>query len=174
MYRSDFVVDVTIGGVFAGYDAAGVADDDGMGRHVAVDICVRGNQDVVAYGYLADHGRINSYPNFVSYCWNSFPSSPVFLTDCHPFVYVAITPDYSFGVNRDGVRMADIQTSTDFVDNGDFAAIFVAGDFKHQFVKNFNNGGGGLRSSIPFLPRRHVGIAGSICLKRCHMRDYDG
>ena len=99
--KVNFSVDISLSRILTRNSAARIAQDNGMAGDIAVHICPRGDEDVVADINAPDDGGVYADPHAVSQYWRAFSLATVLLPDRHALVQVAVRSNDSGFVHRD-------------------------------------------------------------------------
>ena len=113
LVKEDRIVDVSqcrTGGLA---DETGVADDDGVVRHIEVDVRTRRNQDIIADLDLADDHGICTDPHVVSDIRGAAAGSAELRTDDYTGGNINIIADHGLRVDNDTPEMRDIKALID-------------------------------------------------------------
>ena len=100
------IVDVP-GGAFVRDDLAGVAEDDGTGWDVEVDVGAGGDQCVIADGYIADDDGVCTDPDPVSQSGSPFVRAPAGSTDGDALADVDVAPQHCERADDDAAKVTD-------------------------------------------------------------------
>lgn len=95
-------------------DLARVPEDYRMRRDIAVYERIGGDHHIITDENSPDDSGIHAYPHSAAYGRAALTWATVLLTDSHALVDIAVVTYRGVRVNRDAVRMADIQALSDF------------------------------------------------------------
>lgn len=90
------------------YDAR-IADNDGVGRDVAIDITVGGNKHIIAHSNTPHHHGTHAYPHTRAYHRAALALSTILLPDGNSLVYVTVCTDDDLAVNGNIEGMTKIK-----------------------------------------------------------------
>lgn len=90
---------------------------------VAVHICTRGNEDVVADRDASNDGGIYASPNAISQNGRAFSPATVLLANRHALVQIAVRTDDGSFVNRDVEGVPEIEPRSDLSSSSNLQAI---------------------------------------------------
>lgn len=86
-----------------------------MRRHIAIYIGIGSNEYIVSdYNFSDDH-RVDANPDLVSDHGRTLSHTTALLTDRDTLVKIAAFPDHCVSVDRDIIRMSQIETGADVV-----------------------------------------------------------
>lgn len=94
-------------------DGAGIADDDGMRRHVTIDKGTRGNQDIISDSDLPDHGGIDTDTHATADGGDALAGTAAFRADGYALMEVAIVAQDGAAIHGDVVGVAHIKALPD-------------------------------------------------------------
>lgn len=133
-YASNQMIEIMLCGMLPGDDSAGIANHHGMGRHIAIDIGIGGDQNILSHRNIANDRCIDSNPYAVADRRRSFARSTIFLPDGHALVNVDIITEDRFFVDRDVIRMAQVQSLSNDRIPRNFNTVFLTNPFKSVAV----------------------------------------
>lgn len=121
--KINFPVDISFGRILTRNNAAWIAQDDGMAGDIAVHICTRGNEDIVADRNASDDDGVNADPYAVSQNGCAFSLATVLLAYGHALMQVAVRADDGGFVNGDVEGMPEIEPRPDLSSSSNLQAI---------------------------------------------------
>lgn len=123
---SDQMIEIGFRRLLSGNDPAGIAHDHAVGRYIAIDIGIGGDQYVLTNGDISYHRCVDADPHPVMDGGRSFAGAAVFLADGYAFVQVDILSQNRLFVDSDVIRMSQIQPLPDNRISWNFNAVLIA------------------------------------------------
>lgn len=108
-------------------DLTGVPKHDAVRWNIAVNISIWRDQYVVSDCYAPDDGCIDPNPYIISDGRNALARAAIFLTDGNALMDIDILSDPGRRVNRNAVRVPEIQPTADVAVYGKVNQMGIAG-----------------------------------------------
>lgn len=100
------MIDIPIGRIFFMFDDAWIAKNNAMAWHIAINIGIGRNKNIVTYDNISYNGCIDANPYFITNCRCAFSSSPILLPQGSSLMDIAVLSNYSLRIDGNTIGMA--------------------------------------------------------------------
>ncbi len=102
------VINISFCCIFSKNNIARISYYNGMRWDIKIYIRIWCNQNIVTNSNFPHHSCINTYPYSISYYWNTFSCSSIFLSYCYTFMDITIFTNYRLWIDSNTIRMSYI------------------------------------------------------------------